>query len=311
MSKAPKTPSIAQISSKINISLLQTFHHVARTGSFSAASRELGISYQSAANHVRRLEQIYAVRLVTPEKGARRIRLTAEGSALYNSLGSELDIILARIGNLMRDVGSTLRVGVPQALFHHFFPRVTREFLDGSPDTALEYFERDATLERMMNDGALDVAVSERNFSSGIVTQTLLGTYRLALICPRAWQADGRIGPLGDLVSRRGFISYEANHMIRTQAIEYLTRHAGCRPRVTVSTSGSTSITELVSAGLGYAVVPEWCAPAESDRITRMTLDGIEPITVWFAHTALLSGNPHVRRLLRCCRDAISSETLQ
>ncbi|MDP3861367.1 MAG: LysR family transcriptional regulator, partial [Phaeovulum sp.] len=57
---------------KVDISLLQTFHLVARTGSFSAASRELNISYQSAANHVRRLEQMYGARLIEAEKGSRR-----------------------------------------------------------------------------------------------------------------------------------------------------------------------------------------------------------------------------------------------
>ncbi|MFZ1681382.1 MAG: LysR family transcriptional regulator [Rhizobiaceae bacterium] len=299
----------SQISRKVNIALLQTFHLVARSGSFSAAARELGISYQSAANHVRRLEQIYRVRLVVPEQGAKRISLTAQGKALYDSLGSELDIILSRIGLLLRDVGSVLRVGVPQALFHHFFPRITADFRAASPETSLEFCERDATLEQMMADGGLDVAVSERNFSTSIVTQHLLGAYRLALIHPRSWQMDPETDDLAALHAERDFITYESGQVIRIRAMELLRQRTGEEPRIAVSTSGSTSIAELVGSGIGYAIVPEWCVSPNDTRIVRRVLDDIEPIKVWFAHAAFLAGNPHVRHLLRCCREAISLET--
>lgn len=291
---------------RVNIALLQTFHLVARIGSFSAAARELGISYQSAANHVRRLEQIYGVHLVVPEQGAKRVSLTAQGKALYDSLGGELDLILSRIGLLLRDVGSVLRVGVPQALFHHFFPRITAEFRAGSPDTSLEFYERDATLERMMADGGLDVAVSERSFSTTIVTQHLLGTYRLALIHPRIWDLPFDPNALAMLAAERDFITYESGQVIRLRAVEILRNKTGAEARISVSTSGSTSIAELVGSGVGYAIVPEWCVRDDDPRIVRRVLDDVEPIEIWFAHAAFLAGNPHVRRLLRCCRDVIA-----
>lgn len=291
---------------RVNIALLQTFHLVARIGSFSAAARELGISYQSAANHVRRLEQIYGIHLVVPEQGAKRVSLTAQGKALYDSLGGELDIILSRIGLLLRDVGSVLRVGVPQALFHHFFPRITAEFRAGSPETSLEFYERDATLERMMADGGLDVAVSERSFATTIVTQHLLGTYRLALIHPRSWDLPRNADALALLSAERDFITYESGQVIRLRAVEIIRSKTGAEARIAVSTSGSTSIAELVGSGVGYAIVPEWCVQDDDPRIVRRVLEDVEPIEIWFAHAAFLAGNPHVRRLLRCCRDVIA-----
>ena len=83
---------------KISLTLVQTFYHVARNGSFSAAARELNLSYQSAANHVRRLEQILKSRLIESEQGAKRITLTPRGRALYNLLHPELDIMLDKAG---------------------------------------------------------------------------------------------------------------------------------------------------------------------------------------------------------------------
>lgn len=48
----------------VSLTLIQTFFIVARDGSYSAAARKLNMSYQSAANHVRRLEQLLGERLV-------------------------------------------------------------------------------------------------------------------------------------------------------------------------------------------------------------------------------------------------------
>ena len=289
---------------KVDISLLQTFHLVARTGSFSAASRELAISYQSAANHVRRLEQIYGARLIEAEKGSRSVTLTPQGRALHASLGGELDTILSRISVLLHDVRSVLRVGVPQALFHHFFPGILQEFRAEAPDLELAFFERDTTLEKMMMDGALDAAVSERSFGHPAITQHLLGSYRLALV----WPADWGIPEDGTDLSvfrDRPFVTYEPGQPVRTSSIDYLTRQMGAAPRVATSVSGSTSITRLIARGAGYGVLPEWAVEDDGHRVMHRVLTGMEPMKLWFAHTAFLGTNRYVQTLHRCCRKAL------
>lgn len=290
---------------KVDISLLQTFHLVARTGSFSAASRELNISYQSAANHVRRLEQLYGARLIEAEKGSRQVTLTPQGRALHASLGEELETILSRISVLLHDVRSVLRVGVPQALFHHFFPAILQDFRIRAPDIELAFFERDTTLEKMMMEGALDAAVSERSFSHPAITQHLLGSYRLALVWPADWgipESETDLSQFRD----RPFITYEAGQTVRTRALDYLTRQLQAPPRLATSASGSTSVMRLIEAGLGYGVVPEWAAESAEPGILRRVLTGMEPMKLWFAHTAFLSSNTYVRTLHQCCRNALA-----
>jgi len=301
------TTNSAESRPKVDISLLQTFHLVAKHGSFSAASRELNISYQSAANHVRRLEQMYGARLIEAEKGSRQVVLTPKGKALHASLGEELDTILSRIAVLIRDVRSVLRVGVPQALFHHFFPEVLQRFRDEAPDIELAFFERDTTLERMMMEGALDAAVSERSFVHAAITQHNLGSYRLALIFPRAWDArDFSENDLG-FFADRPFITYEPGQMIRTRAMDYLTRRFEAAPRVATTASGSTSVTRLVEAGLGYGVVPEWSISPGNADVGRIVLHKVEPMRVYFAHTAFLESNGFIRLLHRCCSGVMAS----
>jgi molybdate transport repressor ModE-like protein len=281
---------------KADISLLQTFHLVARTGCFSAASRDLSISYQSAANHVRRLEQMYGAQLIEAEKGSRRVALTPQGKAFYASLGEELDTLLSRISVLLHDVRSVLRVGVPQALFHQFFPAILTQFRIEAPDIEMAFFERDTTLERMMMDRDLDAAVSERSFSHPAISQNALGTYRLALVCPTAWsQGPSAIlpsaGALYCLIDRP-FITHENGQMMRDRSIEYLTAmFGGVAPKLSTTASGSTSITRRILAGLGYGIVPEWCVKETEEGVSKIVLTEMEPMKLWFAHTAFLGGN--------------------
>lgn len=293
---------------KIDVSLLQTFHLVAKTGSFSAAARELNISYQSAANHVRRLEQLYGKKLVVAEKGSRRVELTGPGRALQTTLGAELETILARIGLLMRDVHSIMRIGVPQALFHHFFPRITVDFRTRHPETQLTFFERDTALETMMRDGSLDACVSERYFGDPGISQSLIGEYRLKLVYPAEWSFRETDNHCLSCLADRPYITYEPGQTIRSRAEDLLTSAFGHPPNTLLSASGITSIMALVNEGLGYAVVPEWVAIMANSTIASLKLDELQRIKVYFGCSAFLTDDPMIIEMRDRCRIRMASE---
>lgn len=298
---------------RIDIHLLQTFHRVARLGSFSSAARELGISYQSAANHVRRLEQRLGTRLVETEKGSRQVALTPQGKALNASLGSELESILARLSILMRDMQSVMRVGVPQALFHHFFPGIIKALREHSPEMELAFFERDTALEPMMLSGDLDACISERFFGQATISQVLLGEYNLSLVYPSAWDTDSSHGKpprLGDF-AERPFITYEPGQTIRARAVDHLAATFGAMPRITTTVSGSTSVRVLVEDGLGYAVLPSWMVSASDPRVSQIVLDQIMSVKVYFGCSAFLQGNETIKTLLEICRRELALEAAE
>ncbi len=290
---------------KIDISLLQTFHLVARTGSFSSAARELNISYQSAANQVRRLEQIYGAKLVLAEKGSRTISLSPQGKALHSSLGSELDNILSRIAVLMHDVHSVLRVGIPQALLIHFFPEILKKLRLTMPDIELSFFERDTILEDMILEGSLDVCISERFFGEASISQHLLGEYNLSLIYPREWVTDFDKEPEISFFSTKPFITYEPGQTIRSRAFDFLESYFKKEPVLNTTASGSITITKLVEAGLGYAVVPDWCASEENQFVRKIILNEIEPVKVYFGNTAFLEKNEYIILLRDACKQVM------
>jgi molybdate transport repressor ModE-like protein len=289
---------------KIDISLLQTFHLVVKTGSFSSASRELGISYQTAANHVRRLEVLYGAKLVEAEKGSRIITLTPQGKALNASLGSELDTILSRISVLLHDVHSVLRVGVPQTIFHHFFPKILTEFRKGAPEIELDFFERDTILEKMMLDGTLDACVSERFFGQPVVTQTLLGEYHLCLVYPRDWIGENENVDIRFFASKP-FITYEPGQTIRSRSVDFLGECFNAPPKFTTTASGSTSVARLVEAGIGYGIVPEWSVKDNDPMVAKLRLEGLQRVKVYFGHSTFLESNEYIRLLSDACNQVM------
>lgn len=251
---------------------------------------------------------MYGAKLMTAGKGSRKVSLTPQGKALYASLGQELETILSRISTLMHDVRSILRVGVPQAIFHQFFPQVLTEFRKTAPDIELVFFERDTILEEMMVDGSLDACISERYFGESTITQNSLGEYHLCLIYPADWVETTDLPLDIKKLVDKPFISYEPGQTLRSRALDFLGVHFGQQPAIATTASGSTSITKLVDAGLGYAIVPEWCIDADNSRIGSKVLSEIQSVKIYFGNSAFLENNEYILSLKAACTKIMASK---
>lgn len=289
----------------VNLTLMQTFYYVAKEGSFSGAARRLNISYQSAANHVRRLEQSLGYELVHAEQGLRNNLLTGEGKMLYQLLVHEFDTILARLNSVI-DMGRPLiRVGLPQPYFYYLFPDIIAEFEREYPEANVVCFERDTGLVDMVRSGNLDVFISERLFAERDLHQSLIGTYPLSLIYPSGWPAPS-LADLASWAASRPFITYEDTHIIRNIALEHLSKGTQ-EPRIFVSTSGSSSVYTCVTSGLGFAVVPSWITRDLPHGTSRLMLDDWPRLSVYFGEAQFLTTNPYVVSLRELCRTSVTA----
>lgn len=285
---------------QISLTLIQTFYQVARHGSFSGAARELSLSYQSAANHVRRLEQLMKGRLIESEQGAKRISLTPQGRALYNLLHPELDIMLERINRLVENQRSYLRVGMPEAIFRYLFPRVLKRFHQVFPDVEFAAYERDTVLAELVKNGSLDVCISERFFGDPVVPQRLLGTYRLALVFPAGWGPAPKPDDVPEWAEGRAFITHEPGQTLRNLSIDLLGK-TGRPVRPLISASGSSSVKRCVEEGLGFAVIPSWCVSEEETHLTKLELTNLPEVRVYFGTAGFLQKHHNVVQLYEDC----------
>ena len=286
---------------KISLTLIQTFYQVARHGSFSGAARDLNLSYQSAANHVRRLEQILKGKLIDSEQGAKRISLTPQGRALYNLLHPELDIMLERLTKLIENQRSSLRVGMPQAIFFYLFPKVLARFRESFPEMEFAIYERDTVLAELVKNGSLDVCISERYFGDPVVPQRLLGSYRLSLVYPHAWGEPPATEDIPAWTEGRPFVTYEPGQTLRNLSVDFLARD-GVAVQPIISTSGSSSVKRCVEEGLGFSIIPSWCIGPEDHTIASVRLDTLPEVRVYFGSASFLQKHPMVLKLFEDCQ---------
>ncbi|MGX1741479.1 LysR family transcriptional regulator [Bosea sp. NPDC055353] len=282
-----------------NLTLIQTFFIVARDGSYSAAARKLGMSYQSAANHVRRLEQLLSERLVVSEQGAKTVTLTPRGRSLYKLLLPELDTMLTRLDRTLQKERPVLRIGLPQAIFFYLMPPILGQFRALFPQVEIIAFERDTALPEMIRDGSLDLCITERYFGDPNVPQHLVCTYRPALVFPREWGAPPQ-GEIRQWVQGRPFVTYEPGQLLRNLAIDYL-QAGDIEMEIAISTSGSSSVKRCVEAGLGYAIIPAWCIDGTETTITAIGLPELPEIPIYFGEASFLARNPYVVALRQLC----------
>lgn len=282
-----------------NLTLIQTFFIVARDGSYSAAARKLGMSYQSVANHVRRLEQLLSERLVVSEQGAKTVSLTPRGRSLYKLLLPELDTMLTRLDRTLQKERPVLRIGLPQAIFFYLMPPILAHFRALFPQVEIIAFERDTALPEMIRDGSLDLCITERYFGDPNVPQHLVCTYRPALVLPREWGVPPQ-GEIRQWVQGRAFVTYEPGQLLRNLAIDYL-QPDGAEMEIAISTSGSSSVKRCVEAGLGYAIIPAWCMDGSETTITAIDLPELPEIPIYFGEASFLARNPYVVALRQLC----------
>lgn len=295
---------------EVNLTLIQTFYLVARHGSYSAAARELNLSYQSAANHVRRLEQLMQDRLVESDQGAKKIRLTPRGTALYNLLHPELEIMLERLSLVVTSQRTVLRVGLPQAIFFYLLPAVLAQFRETHPDVEIIAYERDTALAELVKNGSLDVCISERFFGDPVVPQSLLGTYQLSLVYPASWGPPPSPSDIPSWSRGRPLVTYEPGQTLRNMTIDFLARGGG-QTEPSIATSGSSSVKKCVESGLGFAIIPSWCVTADDSGLVQVKVDVLPPVKVYFGRALFMAKNVYVQALHEQCRVSLVGTALE
>ncbi len=123
----------------MDLNLLSVFEAVARTNSFSAAARELGIPKSSASRAVARLEDELRVQLLF--RTTRKVSLSPAGTALYDRASPLLRSMRAALGELPETEESpsgTLRVTAPPDLGVLFLAETLTRYAARYPDVSVE-----------------------------------------------------------------------------------------------------------------------------------------------------------------------------
>jgi DNA-binding transcriptional LysR family regulator len=123
----------------VDLNLVAVFEAVARTASFSAAARELGIPKSSASRAIARLENELRVQLLF--RTTRQVSLSQAGTALYDRVTPLLRSMKAALGELPEREeapSGTLKVTAPVDLGVLFLAEVVSRYTARYPSVSVD-----------------------------------------------------------------------------------------------------------------------------------------------------------------------------
>jgi molybdate transport repressor ModE-like protein len=254
---------------------LRVLRAVARTGSFSAAARELGCTQPAVSQQMKALETSAGTPLLV--RGARDMRLTEAGEVLVRHAAGILAGLTAAEEEIAAIAG--LRAGrVRLASFPSgsstLVPRAVADMRARHPDTRVSLVEAEPPRSvELLRAGDCDITLAfryvdlptpaEESWADLVVrpllTDRLVGIvplgHRLAAAADGTEAAAGAIAPVpfSELADEQWIAGCPR---CRRHLVEVCER-AGFTPRIDFATDDYPAVVGLVAAGLGVAVLPE------------------------------------------------------
>jgi molybdate transport repressor ModE-like protein len=246
----------------LDVSRLRVLVAIARTGSVTAAARELHYSQPSVSHHLARLEAETGAQLV--RRAGRGIRLTEAGRTLAERGAEILGRLDAAEAELSAHVGLSqgrVRLAAFPSALGTFVPRAAALLATRHPGLQVSLTEAEPPeAVRMLRAGYVDVAVIFRydleSEDEGVGTHRLLDEPSY-LVTPGRPEpgvvTGGRSEP--DLAAYADAEWIAGCDRCRIHLLEMCSR-AGFTPRVSFTTDDFVAVQAMVAAGLGVTTLP-------------------------------------------------------
>ncbi len=253
----------------INHELYKVFYHVAKTLSFSEASKELFISQSAVSQSIKVLEKKLEQKLFI--RSTKRVKLTKEGEILFNHVEPAINLISlgeARILESKSLNGGQLSIGASDTIcryylkpyfkeFHSRYPNVHIKVVNGTSLKCVDY----------LKEGVVDIIiVNTPNSALGQVGKTVaLREFKDVFIASRQAfpKLLGGVKELSELqkypmmMLDKGSTTSEFLHKI------FLEKHLELVPDIELASNDL--LIDLAKIGLGIACIPDFCLSDEKN----------------------------------------------
>jgi DNA-binding transcriptional LysR family regulator len=257
---------------------LRIFLAVVRHGTRAGATEEAHMSQPAISRRLQALER--ELRAPLFERAGRRLQLTEAGAALV----ARAEAILGQVGELTAEMAAYgagarghLRIGATVTACLYLLPPVFRAFRDRHPEYSLLLRnDRSSRMADLLQDGRIDVGIASILAPRDGVRVIPWQELELALIRP-PWEG----GVSASVASLSGTPMVIPSAGTLRTLTESLLARCEVAPRIVAECDSLEVVRALVAAGVGQAILPRVCVPADdpSVRVAALT-DDVPPLPV-------------------------------
>lgn len=241
---------------------LRYFVAVARHLSFTAAANRLGVAQPALSQQIRDLEAEIGTALF--ERTTRRVALTRAGVDFHAQALAILEKsgeALCRARAIGAGMAGILNVGLTGSMLAGPLGEAIRDFSNSHPDVDLRIHEASPDRQiAMLKSGQTDLSFLRSPPQDADLVSECAWRETVSLVLPQGH----RLAPLAaiDLADLNGdrFVFLRRSDSLFANHLWDCCVAAGCVPTITHEVVEAASLTSLVAAGLGVAIIPEFVA---------------------------------------------------
>ncbi|WP_179394380.1 LysR family transcriptional regulator [Lacticaseibacillus absianus] len=259
---------------------LEYFAELCTIKSFSQVAAHFGVTQPTITMALKRLERHYGVTLIDRDQSHAGISVTPAGQQLAARVQVIIQQLTAAEAELARAEAAKLQFGLPPIIGSVLFPRLAAQLLAAGLMTRLQPHE--AGSDQLLADlraGQLDLALlgSTAPLQVPGARVTPLAQVPFVLVMAPDHPLSKRT-PLhfADLAAEP-FVTLSEG-FVHTQALTWLTRQSGVRPRSVYRTPDVTLLKQMVQARVGLALLAQIAITPSDALVTRRLSDPGQPV---------------------------------
>jgi len=236
---------------------LSVFRTVVDLGSFSQASRALGLSPAAISKNIAELESHLSARLLN--RTTRRMSLTEAGADYYDKISRILDDLTEADGSVGQSVAAPrgrLKISAPVSVTLVALAEALPRFLTLYPDIALDVRTDDRRVDLVRDGYDLAIRGSDLLEDSGLVARKLAVLKHALCAAPAYFERHGRPQAPTDLAGHacvQFSLSDHADAWTFVRGAETVRVAVAGRYKI----SSSLAVREALISGFGLSLIPE------------------------------------------------------
>jgi DNA-binding transcriptional LysR family regulator len=278
----------------MNLTLIEAFSAVMKTGSTTAAAELMHVSQPAISRSLKRLEDTTKLKLF--ERSGPRLTPTPEAHLLYQEVLDTfvgMDRLRQTVAR-MRAVGTgSVRIASSAALGLSFVPKVLKRFAERRPEVSIRFeIGNSVTVRNLVANGSYDIGLcAEEIDRANLVVTPFIETRGVCVARPdHPLAGEAVIRP--QMLDGQPVISLAPDDTARLQFDAALAA-VGAKPRVVVETQFAATICQLAMEGMGIGLTNS--LTYVSDRFEALGLRAM-PFEPAIAFRSLMILPPHRAR---------------